>query len=57
MKISQNEITGAYYEDKMSWFEIVAYTVGVIITLIAIVDLFYSEVVTEVLSNLVILVK
>ncbi len=46
-----NEITGAYYEDKTSWFEIAAYTFGTLITLLAILDLFFPEVVTEVLSG------
>lgn len=51
MKISHNEITGAYYEDKTSWLEIAAYIFGGLITLLAILDLFFPEVVTEVLTE------
>ena len=46
-----HEITGAYYEDKTSWYEIAAYIFGGLIAVIAILDLFYPEVVTEVLTE------
>ncbi len=47
----ENEITGAYYEEPTSWLTIILVTLGVLMVGIAIADLFFPEVVTEVLSE------
>lgn len=46
-----------YDNNKMSWYEIAAYTFGTLITLLAILDLFFPEVVTEVLSEVMMAVS
>lgn len=56
MKISHNEITGAYYEDKNTLFDYILYGVYALVAFL-IIDWFFPEVVTEVLSEVVMLVK
>lgn len=52
-----NEITGAYYEEQTPWITYILVTLGVLIVTLAIVDLFYPEVVTEVLSEVMMAVS
>lgn len=52
-----NEITGAYYKEPTSWITIILVTLGVLIVTLAIADLFFPEVVTEALSEVVMLFR
>lgn len=56
MKISHNEITGAYYEDKNTLFDYILYGVFTLVAFL-IIDWFFPVVVTEVLSEIVMLFR
>lgn len=54
MKISHNEITGAYYEEKTDWTTIAVVTIGTIVTLLILADVvFGAEAVTNFIAGLI----
>lgn len=54
MKISHNEITGAYYEERTDWTTIAVVTIGTIVTLLIIADVvFGAEEVTNFIADLI----